>query len=165
MDNFASLGVNETAQLPYNLEAEQSVIGAILLDGPCIVRVMEFLSPECFFRKQHSQIFSIMIRMFTTGQSIDFVTVLDAAIKEKVFESEADAKVYLAQVAQIVPSSANVEAYAKIVREKYYVRSLILAAKGIIEDSQDQGNEAASLLDLAEQRIFDIRKGRDSSGL
>lgn len=82
---------------------------------------------------------------------------------EHIFETDEDAKIYLTNLAQIVPSSTNVEAYAKIVREKYYVRRLITASRDIIDMAQESQVESDMLLDSAEQNIFDIRQGRSTS--
>ena len=87
------------------------------------------------------------------------------AKREGIFDTDEDAKIYLTQLAQIVPSTANVESYAKIVQEKSYIRSLILASQKVIDLSRDGSTDARTLLDMAEQSIFDIRQGRDASGL
>ncbi|RPF47787.1 replicative DNA helicase [Hydrogenoanaerobacterium saccharovorans] len=152
-------------QMPFNLEAEQSVLGAVLVDSSCIARVLEYIKPECFYKQQHVEIFGILMRMFTSGQPIDIITVLEQVKSEEVFPSEQDAKIYLTQLVQIVPSTANVESYAQIVQEKYYVRCLMTAARDIIENSRDVSYDAKTLLDTAEQRIFEIRKGRETRGL
>ncbi|MFV0399707.1 MAG: replicative DNA helicase [Oscillospiraceae bacterium] len=152
-------------ELPYSLEAEQSVLGAVLVDSGCLALVLDQLRPESFYRQENGRIFEIMTNLFTTAQPVDHVTVLDHVVVERVFEQEADARIYLAQLIQIVPSTKNVEAYARIVREKHYVRSLISAARDIIDNSRDPGNDAQMLMDAAEQRIFDIRQGRESSSL
>ncbi len=151
--------------LPYNLEAEQSVLGAVLLQPDCLSRVLEILRPECFYRPQHQELFSLIMGMYTSAETIDFITVLARAKEQGIFPTDEDAKIYLTQLAQVVPSVSNVEAYANIVREQYYRRSLILAAREIIDSSQDKGNDAKLLLDAAEQKIFEIRKGRETSGL
>ncbi|MEF9983650.1 MAG: replicative DNA helicase [Oscillospiraceae bacterium] len=151
--------------LPYNLEAEQSVLGSVLIDPSCLPRVMEHLKPESFYRPQHKEIFSIYLQMFISSKSIDFITVLDEVKKESVFRSEEDAKIYLLQLAQIVPSTANVEEYARIVREKSYIRRLIESSNEIIELARNEDADAANLLDMAEQSIFDIRKGKETTGL
>ena len=151
--------------LPYNLEAEQSVLGAMLLAPETVIRVMEYLKPDNFFREQHKAIFSVILSMFTTGRPIDFVTVLEEVAKDKIFESPDRAKLYLAQVMELVPSTSNVEDYCIIVQEKFYIRSLILASNDIIEASKEEQGSAKDLLDMAEQRIYDIRQGRDSTGL
>ncbi|HAN44034.1 MAG TPA: replicative DNA helicase, partial [Ruminococcaceae bacterium] len=154
-----------SGQLPFSLEAEQSVLGAILIDSSCLPRIMDYVKPESFFVEKHRLIFEIMLAKFTTSQVIDIITVLDAVKSEGVFQTAEDAKIYLAQLAQVVPSTSHIESYAKIVQEKHYLRSLILAAKEIIENSSSPGVEAAELIDSAEQRIFEIRQGRESRGL
>ena len=154
-----------TQALPYSLEAEQSVLGAILIDAGCLPPVMEVLRAEHFYREQHQNLFSLLTRMFTMGETIDFVTVLDGARKESIFPSPEDAKVYLAQLAQVVPTTANVMAYTRIVQEKYYLRTLIVTSREIVDTAFDAQADAAALLDFAEQRIFDIRQGREASGV
>ena len=151
--------------LPYSLEAEQSVLGAVLVDASCLSVVLDSLRPGNFYREEHQKIFEIMLQLFTTAQPVDFVTVLEQVCRENVFPDEADAKVYLSQLVEIVPSTRNVDAYANIVREKSYLRSLIAAAHEIIENSRDSGESAQTIIDGAEQRIFDIRSDRHSSKL
>jgi replicative DNA helicase len=151
--------------LPYSLEAEQSVLGAVLVDASCLSVVLDNLRPSNFYREEHQKIFEIMLQLFTTAQPVDFVTVLEQVCRENIFPTEADAKVYLSQLVEIVPSTRNVEAYASIVREKSYLRSLIATAHEIIENSRDSGESAQTILDSAEQRIFDIRSDRHSSKL
>lgn len=154
-----------SAPLPYSMEAEQSVLGAVLIDASCLPRVLEYISPDCFYRQQHKAVFSIMLTMFTSAQPIDFITVLEQAQAQDVFATDQEAKVYLTQLVQLVPSVSNVEAYARIVQEKFYIRSLVFAAKDIIDMSSDGMIDARTLLDAAEQKIYDIRKGRDVGGL
>ena len=151
--------------LPFSPEAEQSVLGAILLDSSCLDRVAEILPrPEYFHQVNHALIYGAMLEMFTVGQPVDFVTVLEKLKESPSFE-EAQGRTYLVQLAQMVPSISNVEAYAKIVRDRYDVRTLILASKEIMEDASDAANDATTLLDAAEQRIFDIRRGKNMQGL
>lgn len=151
--------------LPYNLEAEQSVIGAVLLEPENITAVLEYLKPECFYREQHREIFSIILRMFTSGGAIDFVTVLNEVVSNGIFDSAETAKLYLAQLMEIVPTISNLQNYCKIVQEKYYIRSLIIASKEIIAAAQEGDGTATELLDMAEQRIYEIRQGKDVTGL
>ena len=83
---------------PYSAEAEQSVLGAMLIEPSCISTVLQYItSPECFYRPQHRELFSIMLQMCTVGENIDFITVLEKARAQSVFASEEDAKVYLTQ--------------------------------------------------------------------
>ncbi len=151
--------------LPYNPEAEQSVLGAILLEPSCIDKVMEILpSPEYFHLSKHRMIYSIMLEKVTAGEKIDFVTVLERLRGEKDFDETND-KTYLLQLANLVPSVANVEVYADIVREKYDVRSLITTARDIVESAADGGANPADLLDAAEEKIMSIRRGKTVTGL
>ncbi len=152
-------------KLPFNLEAEQSVLGAVLIDSSCLPAVMEYVKPDSFYKPSHRVIFASMVRLFTAGLPVDFVTVLEAVKNEREFDSEDSAKIYLTQLAQIVPSVANVETYARIVQEKFYVRNLMVTAHDILDSAADSAEDAGHLLDAAEQRIYDIRQGRDSRGL
>lgn len=157
--------VDSDSALTYSLEAEQSVLGAIIIDPSCLTVVLEYLKPASFYSEFNRQIFSCMLTMFTTGDTIDFITLLDKVESDQVFKDVGQAKVYLTRLAEIVPSSSNVEAYAKIVQEKHYIRSLVTASKEIIHRSGEGEYSATSLLDMAEQRIFEIRQGKDSRGL
>ena len=158
--NLESMGVN----LPYSMQAEQSVLGAALLQADIIPELVELLRPEMFYARQNGQIFAEMVRLFTAGQTVDFVTLLDAVTGEGVFESADAAKVYLTGLAETVPSISNVQAYAKIVQEKYLVRQRMGAAKDILEQSGEEP-DADLLLESAEQKIYEIRSGRDTSAL
>ncbi len=164
---MADVSVNpySALNLPFSPEAEQSVLGAVLLDSSCLDRVAELLPrPEYFYQVNNSLIYSVMLDMFTMGLPVDFVTVLEKLKEQKGFD-EASGKTYLLQLAQLVPSISNVETYAKIVRDKYDIRMLISTAREIVEEASDGTVDAAALLDSAEQRIFDIRRGKNMQGL
>ena len=151
--------------LPYSPEAEQSVLGAVLLDSSCLDRIAEILPrAEYFHLANHRMIYDAMLEMFTLGQPVDFVTVLDKLKQNPAFD-QVNGKTYLLQLAQIVPSVSNVETYAGIVRDKYDIRTLITTARDILEEASEGGDDAATLLDSAEQRIFDIRRGKNMQGL
>ena len=152
-------------ELPYSLEAEQSVLGAVLVDSSCLPNVLETLKPDMFYRREHASLFGIMTNLFTVGRPVDFVTVLELVCRAEIFPGESEAKVYLAQLTQIVPSIRNIEAYGAIVREKSYLRALILAAQEMIDNSRLSGEDPQTIIDAAEQRIFDIRAERHNSKL
>lgn len=154
----------ENVRVPYSLEAEQSVLGAVLLDSSCLTLIMQHLKPEHFYVTPHRDIYACMVRMFTTGQEIDFVTLLEELKSEGVYD-EAGGKNYLLQLAESVPTTQNVEAYCKIVQEKYYVRTLVSVAQEIVDNAADESVDAARLLDSTEQKIFEIRQGRNAHGL
>lgn len=164
MDDMITSGYS-ALNLPFSPEAEQSVLGAILLDSSCMDRVAEILpQPEYFYQTNNSLIYSNMLEMFTIGQSVDFVTILEKLKGAKGFD-ETSGKTYLLQLAQLVPSISNVESYARIVRDKYDIRTLITTARDIVEEASQGAVDAATLLDAAEQRIFDIRRGKNMQGL
>lgn len=150
--------------LPYSLEAEQAVLGAILLDPPSINQVADALRPDHFYLPEHQAVYRVMSAKMMESQVIDFVTVLEALKSEGFFAGE-DGKAYLLKLAQMVPSISNITNYARIVREKYDVRTLIGAAREIMDDAMDPTVEPSVLLDSAEQKIYEIRQGRQGSGL
>lgn len=156
---------NETAELPFSLEAEQTILGAVLIDSSVLPVVLETIKPESFFQEQHRAIFQIIFQMFTAGEKSDIITVLNAAMAQRVFETAQEGRSYLAALVELVPSTANIESYCKIVSEKYYIRCLAFAARGILQDIQTGEASAETMLDMAEQRIFDIRQGKDIQGL
>ncbi|MFR5876457.1 MAG: replicative DNA helicase [Eubacterium sp.] len=150
--------------LPYNLEAEQSVLGAILLDSSCMEDAITYVNADSFYLPQHKHIFSAMMSMFTgSNGAIDPVLIADSLAKDGVYDL-AGGRDYLLQLSQSVPSTANVEKYAKIVREQYYLRTLIQVSQDIIEDASSGSGDASTLLDSAEQRIYDIRQGKEVNG-
>ncbi len=167
--DFGSYQLNTQAEpgmnMPFSLEAEQSVLGAILLESSCLPAVAEILPrAEYFYAVNNQMIYGAMLEMFTLGQPVDFITVLEKLKENDAFD-DATGKVYLTQLAQIVPSISNVEVYAGIVRDKYDVRTLMQAARSILEDASEGAEESSLLLDAAEQRIFDIRRGKNMKGL
>ncbi len=152
----------DSLNLPFSLDAEQAVLGSILIDPACMMQVQVILNTEHFYLPQHKAIFNAMATIEAMGGKIDPLIVLDSLVKEKVYDT-ASGKTYLFQLAQIVPSTANVESYARIVREKYYLRTLISASKETIDEATTQELEADLLLDAAEQRIYNIRQGKKTN--
>ena len=152
------------AELPYNLEAEQSVLGAMLSDTDSVAEAMNLLRPEHFYRQQHRDIYSVVMRMFLNSETIDFITVLEKVCRENIFPTDQDAKIYLVQLVQVVPAIKNLSAYARIVKEKYCLRSLISTFEKVVSASREGNTDPDLLMDMAEQGIYDIRQGKDSSG-
>ena len=164
-ENFRPAVQSAGFEMPHSIEAEQSVLGSILIDSNVLAVVLDKIKPEAFYTEQHRELFSIMIRMFSDGSKSDVVTVLNEALAMKVFETDSEGRQYLASLMQSVPSVSNVEDYCSIIAEKYYARSLATVAQQIISDIASGGYEAKTLLDAAEQKIYDIRQGRDVKGL
>lgn len=162
MDNNLLVSANE---MPHSIEAEQSVIGAVISDPSVLSTVIELVKPEYFYSPQHKELFRIIQTMFTGTTPVDIVTILNEAQRRHIFETDADGRRYLMEIANILPSTANVESYCKIVADKYFIRSLANAAKAILVDIQSGEQDSQLLLDAAEQKIYDIRQGRDVNGL
>ncbi len=151
--------------MPFNLDAEQSVLGAVLLDAECLSVVAEVLPrAEYFYAVNNQLIYGAMLEMYTLGQPVDFVTVLEKLRESPDFDQE-QGRVYLVQLAQLVPSVSSVETYARIVRDKYEIRTLMQAVRGILEEASAGTEESSLLLDSAEQRIYEIRQGKQVEGL
>ena len=152
-------------ELPHNIEAEKTILGAVLSEPELLPVVMNYIKPESFYISQHQEIFAIIIRLFTLGIGADIITVVNEAVKENIFDSSSSGKEYFAKIIGEIPTWKNIESYCKIVEEKYYTRQLISTAREIIEISSSGQEDASQLLDFAEQKIYDIRQGKAVDGL
>ncbi|MBR0112350.1 MAG: replicative DNA helicase, partial [Clostridia bacterium] len=149
----------DNIDMPWSLEAEQAVLGSILVDPACLPQVAVYLKPESFFHPQHREIFTQMLAVDNAGSKIDPLVILNKLVDNGTFDS-AGGKKYLMEIADSVPSTENVERYAKIVREKFYLRSLITISSETIQGAAAQEDTADALLDNAEQKIYNIRQGK-----
>ncbi len=147
---------------PQNLEAEQSVLGAILLDNEALLKVLEILSPEDFYREAHRKIFLAMLEMFERGESIDIISLKDHLQMKKELDSVGGIS-YISSLAASVPTAANVKHHARIIREKALMRGLVHAATEVIEMVYDGGLPADEMVDEAEKVIFEISDKRTTS--
>ena len=153
----------DDVNIPFSLEAEQAVLGSILSEPECLSQVMVIIKPEYFYMPAHRSIFLVMQEIDAVGGKIDPLIVLERLKTEKIYD-DAGGKNYLYQLAQSVPSTENVESYCKIIREKFYIRSLINVSKDIIERASGSDDSAELLLNFAEQKIYDIRQGKVTKG-
>ena len=153
--------------MPHSIEAEQSVLGSILLNSDAITTALEYVKPEAFYLEQHKELFRLMLTMFTgaDAENMDIVVILNEALRLGIFENAAEGKRYLTSLAESVPSAENVASYAAIVAEKYCARQLAGVARDLMKEIAEGTESAQTLLDSAEQRIYDIRQGRDVRGL
>ncbi len=149
---------------PYAIETEQALLGISIIDPEQIPTIIEIVKPEYFYVKQNRQIFSEIVSLFMSNTPVDFVTLVDAVISAKIFSDETEAKVYLSNVAETVPSISRVRDYAKILRDKYLIRSLMETAQDILRQTQES-SDADLLLESAEQKIYSLRQGKDTVGL
>jgi replicative DNA helicase len=140
---------------PQNLEAEQSVLGAMLIEREAIIRAIEFLGPDDFYREAHRGVFAAMVSLFDRNEPVDLVTVGEELRSRDQIES-CGGLTYLTALANSVPTAANVEHYAKIVRDKSVLRRLIASATGIVSRCYEGQEEVPDILDRAEQSVFSI---------
>ncbi|VVC76572.1 Replicative DNA helicase [Aquicella siphonis] len=141
---------------PHSIEAEQSVLGGLMLDNRAWDQVVERLREEDFYRNEHRLIFRVMSRLQEQGKPIDVLTVSDA-LREMHELEQVGGEVYLFELANNTPSAANISAYADIVRERSVLRQMIAAAGDIADSAfNSQGRSIVELLDAAEQRVFSI---------
>ncbi len=151
-------------QMPHSVEAEQAVLGSILIDERCIPQVVEHLRPADFYLRQNREIFETVCSMFNYSETIDAVTVLDKMKQTGVYD-EATSYDYIRQLMVVTPTAANVEQYIGIVKDKALLRQVAETAGTITALVQEGTATAQEALDAAEQRIFAIRQGRGGQGL
>lgn len=149
--------------LPHNLDAERSVLGAILLDNEAFNTAVAIIKPEAFFRDAHRRIFDRMIDLSERRTAIDVVTLREELTRSGELE-EVGGVVYLSSLVDGVPHATNVEYYARIVKEKATLRSLIFAAKKIVANAYEADQDADLILDDAEGAIFSVAEDRIKAG-
>jgi replicative DNA helicase len=140
---------------PQNIEAEQSVLGGILIDSESINKVIDILSPEDFYRESHRKIYELMIELYEKSEAIDIITLTSLA-KDRGLLEEVGGVTYLSSLVDMMPSAANIIQYAKIVREKAILRELINVANEIIEKSHEVDLDVEDYVDDAEKMIFQV---------
>ena len=140
---------------PQNLEAEQSVLGAILLDHQSLSKAIEIIAADDFYREAHRRIFRAMMALYERNEPIDLIT-LPEYLKQHSLLDAVGGVGYLASLLQAVPTSANIQYHSRIVHEKGVLRGLIQAATDIVTQGFEGDQDAAELLDQAEQKIFSI---------
>ena len=151
-------------QPPQSLEAEQAVLGSILIDSRCITDVVGVVTPEDFYLQQNRDIYETIYTMFNFSQHIDPVTVLDK-MKERGVYDEAHSYDYIAQLLQITPTAANVKQYCAIVRDKALLRNLGTAAGEITGLVQEGVGTAQEILEASEKKIYALRKENSGDSL
>lgn len=140
---------------PQNIEAEQSVLGAILLENEILASAVEMLAPEDFYKDSHKKIFLAMLDLYKKNEPIDLITLTEQLSRKEQIEEIGGAS-YLSHIVNLVPTSANIKYHSKIVKEKSLLRNLIRTTTEIITMSYDESIEINELLDAAETKIFSL---------
>ena len=143
-------------KLPYSLDAEQGVLGSILINPDCFDEVAQIVKQDDFYLENHAEIFALMQKYNLQSKNIDVITLINSLVANKVYDDEAAARSYIRLLVDVVPGSSNAKDYAAIVRDKATLRRLILATEEIQKDAYSEGEEVSKIVDLAEQRIFEI---------
>ena len=150
--------------LPHSVEAEQAVLGSMLIDERCVPDVVARLSPDDFYMRQNRELYQVLFGMFNRFETIDPVTVLDRMKQAGVYD-EKTSVAYLRQLMEITPTAANVLEYANIVADKALLRRVGETAGELTEMVRSESGTAPQILEAAEQRIFAIRQGRSAIGM
>jgi|LSQX01.1.fsa_nt_gb replicative DNA helicase len=148
---------------PYSLEAEQSVLGAMLIEKEVVPVVFEIIKSNDFYKENHTEIYEAMQDLFEKDEPIDLVTITEQLRIRDTLE-EVGGIEYLTTIATALPTTANVKYYAQIVEEKSILRKLISASSEISQMSYEAGEEVDYILDQAEKKIFDILQKKDMQG-
>lgn len=148
--------------LPHSIEAEQSVIGSMIIDKNAIAEVTGKLVDNDFYRDGHKIIYRAIFEMFRNDMAVDLVTLLEYLKSNDQLEN-AGGVTYITEVSSSVPTTANLSSYIKIVEDKSLLRKLIKASTKIIEDSYNKQGEVSEVLDQAEKKIFDIAEKKTSN--
>lgn len=156
---------NELIQrrLPFSMPAEQSLLGAVLIDPSSLNEVAALLKGEDFYLEEHRQIYLAMQELFLTNRDIDVVTLIDTLVTRGVYD-KAGGEDYVRTLSEAVPDALNVKDYARIIKEKSILRQLIDAAGEISDGAYSEQESVTSILDHAENLIFKIAQGRDTQG-
>ena len=151
-------------QAPHSLEAEQSVLGSMLIDSRCVNDVIGMVRPDDFYLQANHDIYETIYEMFSYSQVIDPVTVLDKMRERGVYDEQNSTK-YIMQLMEITPTAANVKQYAQIVRDKSLLRKLTDAASNILDTVYDGAGSAQDMLEAAEKQIYALRRGNTNESL
>ena len=148
-------------RLPFSMPAEQSLLGAVLIDPASLNEIAALMKGEDFYLEEHKQIYLAMQELFLANREIDVVTLIDMLVTRGVYD-KAGGEDYIRTLSEAVPDALNIKDYARIVKEKSILRQLIVAAGEISESAYSEQESVASILDHAENLIFKIAQGRDT---
>ncbi len=147
---------------PYNLTAEQSVLGAMLLDAECVGTVMQLVRPDDFYDPKNKELFDAVLDLFNMDRPLDIITLAEQLKARGTFE-KAGGELYLVEIANAVPTTANVRHYSKIVADYSTRRRLIQITNEISALAYEGEETTEKILDIAEQKIFDVAQNHDTS--
>ena len=148
---------------PHDIEAEQAILGSMLVDKDAVISAIEVLKEDDFYREDNKSIFAAIITLYSKSEPIDIVTVKNELVSQGTFERVGGLE-YLAELPERVPTTANVEKYIKIVEEKSALRSLIQTSNELISLGYDESEDVDSIMDMAEKKVFDLAQKKNVKG-
>ena len=151
-------------QMPHSVEAEQAVLGSMLIDSRCVPEVIDQLRPDDFYLRQNREIYESIYSMFNYSMTIDPVTVLENMKKNGTYD-EANSRGYVLQLMDATPTAANVKEYVSILKDKTLLRRVAETAGELTAQIQQGTETGQDMLEMAEQRIYALRQGRAARGL
>lgn len=159
---MATLNEELDRKMPFSLEAEQSVLGSILIHPEAFSEIAGIITSDDFYLEDHREIYQAMQEMFLTNRTIDTVTLIDTLVKRGVYPTTEQSKNYIKLIVEIVPSASNITDYASIVHDKAQLRRLIDACADISNDAYHSQGDVSSILEASEAKIFSIVQGNES---
>jgi len=152
-----------TRKLPFSMIAEQSLLGAILIDPESIRLVADVITADDFYIEEHRHIYLAMHELFMTDNDIDIVTLVDMLVKKGIYD-RSGGEDYIHTIGQVVPGSQNIKDYARIIKEKSVLRQLIAACEEISTAAYSEQDSVTHIIDNAQNKLFQIAQGRDTRG-
>ncbi len=153
------------ANLPFNIDAEQIVLGSLIIEPELLTKISDKITPDHFHIRAHNMIYGVIQKLFVSGEEINIVTVTENCVRQSVFVTPEATRNYLFKLTQSSVEKSSIESYSRILEEKFLVRQLILASKDIYDLAVSNTEEPQKLLDYAEKKIYDIRNEKEIKGL
>ncbi|MBQ0101949.1 MAG: replicative DNA helicase, partial [Firmicutes bacterium] len=151
-------------KLPYSQEAEQSVLGAVIIDPMCLPDVMTKIKSDEFYIEVNRVIYISMMELQQSNRTIDPVTLLDAVESKEIFKTRDEANSYIRILAELVPSSSNIDDYCRIIHDKFILRCLISTCEDVTDKAYSETDSAPKILDAAQQALFNIADSNETHG-
>ena len=148
---------------PHDVEAEQAILGSMLVDKDAVISAIEVLKEDAFYREDNKAIFAAILALYSKSEPIDIVTVKNELVSQGTFERVGGLE-YLAELPERVPTTANVDKYIKIVEEKAALRNLIQTSNELIALGYDESENVDSIMDMAEKKVFNLAQQKNVKG-
>ena len=150
--------------MPLSIEAEQALLGSLIINPESFDKVGGFITTNDFYLEEHKQIYLAMHGLFATNSQIDLVTLIDELVKKGIY-SKSGGEEYIKVIVQTVPNALNIKDYAKIVKDKSILRQLIDMCAEVSDAAYSEQDEVAAIIESAQSRLYSITRGCDGNSL